>query len=228
MPDDVGPHTDPGDCWNHIGVLGDATCPVLPQVGHCYNCPVYVAGRRQLPERAAPETSLRGWTPRLAQEQEAVGTADTISVLIFRLGTAWLALPTHLCTEVAEMRTIHSLPHRSGRVLLGLVNIRGELQLCIALHRLLGLDQTNDSGETMPHEAHRRLVVVERVRHRWVFVVDEVHGIHYVHPSALDSVPVTVATDTPVFTQGIINWHEQGVGYLDPDLVFAALEREIV
>ena len=35
-------------CWNQIGVQGDATCPELPKVVHCRNCPVYAAGGRAL------------------------------------------------------------------------------------------------------------------------------------------------------------------------------------
>ena len=34
--------------------------------------------------------------------------ADTLSVLIFRLGREWLALPTRVCQEMAEMRPIHT------------------------------------------------------------------------------------------------------------------------
>ena len=59
---------------------------------------------------------------------------------IFRLGREWLALPTHVCQEMAEMRPIHTLPHRSGPVLLGLVNIRGSIRLCVSLRELLGLE----------------------------------------------------------------------------------------
>ena len=31
------------DCWNRIGVRGDASCPELEQHVHCRNCPVYSA-----------------------------------------------------------------------------------------------------------------------------------------------------------------------------------------
>ena len=36
---------------------------------------------------------------------------DTQSIVIFRVGSEWLALPATCVTEVANLRPIHSLPH---------------------------------------------------------------------------------------------------------------------
>jgi chemotaxis-related protein WspD len=73
---------------------------------------------------------------------------------------------------------------------------------------------------------------VERDKDRWVFLVDEIHGIHHFHPKALQPVPVTATTATPLLwpaaTTGVIDWQDTGVGYLDPELVFSALHREIL
>jgi len=216
------------DCWNHIGVWGEATCPELQQVVHCRNCPVYAAGGHQLLECEPPEAYLHEWTHVLAQETGEVRAADALSVLIFRLGMAWLALPTHVCKEVTEMRAIHTLPHRSGRILLGLVNIRGEIHLCISLSQLMGLEQAHDPSETMRHKAYKRLVVMERERDRWVFPVDEIHGIYDFHPRAVQHAAVPVAKTTPTFTMGILDWQDKRVGYLAPEPLFSALHREIV
>ena len=37
-------------------------------------------------------------------------------------------------------RPVHRIPHRSNDVLIGLVNLRGQLQLCVSLHGLLGVE----------------------------------------------------------------------------------------
>jgi chemotaxis-related protein WspD len=172
--------------------------------------------------------SLREWTPLLDAEQEEVRAAEAISVLVFRLGIAWLALPTHVCKEVAERRAIHTLPHRRGGILLGLVNIRGELQLCISLGRLLGLEHGHVPGATLSPQSYQRLLVMERAGNRWVFIVDEIHGIHHFLPHALRHVPVPVAEATPTLTGGIIDWQDKEVRYLDAELLFTTLHREIV
>jgi chemotaxis-related protein WspD len=216
------------DCWNQIGVFGDGTCPELVKAIHCRNCPVYAAGGRSLLEREPPADYLREWTQALAEAKDEDQAKDTLSVLIFRLGREWLALPTHVCQEVAEMRPIHTLPHRSGPVLLGLVNIRGQIRLCVSLRELLGLEPGDDSGRTMNHKNPRCLVVIAGDSDHWVLLVDEIHGIQRFHLSAIRDAPVTVAKAAPRLTKGVIDWRDTGVGYLDDGLLFLALRKEVL
>ncbi len=216
------------DCWNHIGVSGDGTCPELVKVVHCHNCPVYAAGGRSLLEREPPADYLHEWTQALAEEKDEDTAADTLSVLIFRLGREWLALPTHVCQEMAEMRPIHTLPHRSGPVLLGLVNIRGVIRLCVSLSELLGLEPTDDTTQTTNHNAQSCLVVIARESDHWVMLVDELYGIQRFPLSAIRDAPVTVAKATPRLTRGVIDWQDKRVGYLDDALLFLALRKEVL
>jgi len=216
------------DCWNQIGVFGDGTCPELAKAIHCRNCPVYAAGGRSLLEREPPADYLREWTQALAEAKDEDRAEDTLSVLIFRLGREWLALPTHVCQEVAEMRPIHMLPHRSGPVLLGLVNIRGQIRLCVSLRELLGVEPGDDSGRTMNHKNPRCLVVIAGDSDHWVLLVDELYGIQRVHLSAIRDAPVTVAKAAPRLTKGVIDWRDTGVGYLDDGLLFLALRKEVL
>jgi chemotaxis-related protein WspD len=216
------------DCWNHIGVSGDGTCPELAKVIHCRNCPVYAAGGRSLLEREPPADYLHEWTQALAGAKDEDLAADTLSVLIFRLGMEWLALPTHVCQEVAERRPIHTLPHRSGAVLLGLVNIRGELRLCVSLVPLLGLEPATDASQQTPHTAPPYLLVMAMRGEHWVVCVDELYGIQRVPRSAVRDAPVTVAKAKPTLVKSIIDWQEKRVGYLDAELLCVALQKEVL
>ena len=216
------------DCWNHIGVSGDGTCPELVKVVHCHNCPVYAAGGRSLLEREPPAEYLHEWTQALAEEKDEDTAADTLSVLIFRLGREWLALPTCVCQEMAEMRPIHTLPHRSGSVLLGLVNIRGVIQLCVSLSELLGLEAAADTTPATHHNTQAYLVVIARESDHWVMLVDEIYGIQRFPRSAVRDAPVTVAKATPRLTKGVIDWQDKGVGYLDDELLFLALRKDVL
>ena len=128
----VGPVAN---CWNHIGVWGDRSCPELLKVVHCHNCPVFAGAGRRFLDAPSPDGYAQEWAERLAPPIEEAAT-DLQSVLIFRLGEEWLALPAQVLLEVAGPRPIHRIPHRAG-LLAGLVNIRGELYLCARLFQAL-------------------------------------------------------------------------------------------
>lgn len=133
------------DCWRTIGVQGNGTCAELQQFVHCRNCPVFSAAALQLLDRPLWAEYLQERTRHYAEARRPA-TPARLSVLVFRLGCEWLALPTVACQEIVERRFIHSLPHRRNGVVLGLVNVRGELVVCVSLARMLGLETTAESG----------------------------------------------------------------------------------
>jgi chemotaxis-related protein WspD len=210
------------DCWNRIGVKGDGSCVELAKVGHCHNCPVFAAAGQALLERCPPAEYLEEWTQRLGQDEEAAPT-DTRAVLLFRLGEEWLAMDVRHAVEVAPARPARRIPHRSDRLLSGLVNIRGELHLCVSLRELLEIDSSNGvAGKTAP-----RLLVVEHRQQRWVFQVDEVLGVQRVPLNELGAVPSTVARRPSHFTRGVFDREGKSVGLIDEDRLFEALKRRI-
>jgi chemotaxis-related protein WspD len=220
----------PTDCWKHIGVWGDRSCPELVQAVHCHNCPVFAAAGRRFLDAPAPESYAQEWTERLTSPIEEAAT-DLQSVLIFRLGEEWLALPVDVLLEVANPRPIHRVPHRAG-LLAGLVNIRGELYLCVRLAQLLGI-RTEDSGQgaggaaQAPGRGEGRLIVVRRNGDRWVFPVDEVDQVYRFSTGELTGAPATLARSGGRLTQGVFVWRERSIGYLDAVRLFQVLRTRI-
>lgn len=212
------------DCWNQIGVSGNQTCRELPRYIHCHHCPVYSAAAVRLLDRPLSAEDRRAWTEHYAQEKRFSAPAKT-SALLFRLGAEWLALPTAAFQEIAERRVLHSLPHRRLGIVLGLVNVRGELLICASLARLLGLE----SG--LPAKRLRavfdRLLVADWNGQRFAFPVDEVHGVHRFHQADLREPPATVARSGLTCAGGVFPWRNFAVGFLDADGVFAALNRNL-
>jgi chemotaxis-related protein WspD len=213
-------------CWATIGVRGDGSCPELKQYVHCRNCPVYSAGAMQVLDGEAPDDDIARRTSHFAQP-ERVKELDTQSIVIFRLGPEWFALPTACVTEVANPRPIHSLPHRPSAVVLGLASVRGELLICVSIGRLLGLDPSAGVDQKVRRTAHQRLLVIRHEQIRAVCPVDEVHGIHRFHPRELKEVPATVARATAAYSKVVLPWREHSVGLLDHELLFHTLKRSV-
>lgn len=206
------------ECWRRIGVTGDRSCPELETYIHCRNCPVLAAAARTFFDREAPEGYLEAWS-QVLEEPEVVVDPDATSVLVFRVGREWMALPTVTLVEITTLRPLHRVPHRAAGPLEGLVNIRGQLQLCVSLHALLGLEERPplvQPGADVPSAA--RLLVVERADAaggRWVFGVDEVAGVQPVVRSTMRAVPSTVSQSNTRLCQALFDWQDRTVGLLD-------------
>ena len=216
------------NCWRHIGVSGDRSCPELATFIHCRNCPVLTSAARRFFDRPAPAGYLDSWR-EILEQPEVARDADARSVLVFRLGDEWLALPTAVLAEVTSPRQLHRVPHRSSAELAGIVNIRGQLQVCILLEGLLGLPTAAVGIPVAASTA--RLIVVERVgdrgAERWVFRVDEVAGMHRVPGQSLRDVPATVSGAGTRATTALFSWHDRTVGLLDVSRLLDGLHGRI-
>jgi chemotaxis-related protein WspD len=227
------PHSDlPGvatpavaSCWSTIGVWGGRSCAELDVHVHCRNCPVYSDAAAALLDRAVP--------PEFAIDQahhfeapRSVDERETQSVVIFRIGPEWFALPTSVIAEVAEQRVIHSVPHRRAGVVLGVVNVRGELLVCASLGRLLGLPAA-ERPSGIPRKAAGRLLVLRREGVRVVLPADEVSGVQRFHAKELKDVPTTVGKAATAHSRAVVSWSGHVVGLLDEDLLFRTLQRSV-
>ena len=205
------------DCWNHIGVSGDRSCPELNSHIHCRNCPVFAAAARTFFDRPGSRrisgglVSLAGRASRFHHARDgdlprrrshiSHRQGAAVSVLIFRLGEEWLAFRTQAIAEVTLPRPVHRVPHRSNAILVGIVNLQGQVQLCVSLHGLLSVP------------VHTVTLVAGCVaRHRsaetWAFAADEVLGVRRVPRSQWRSVPVDADQSGRWFQSGclVMGW----------------------
>ncbi len=206
------------DCWNRIGVQGNKSCPELRRHIHCRNCPKFKEGAHALLNRTPPAGYIKEWTQFLAQAKDPEdGFTDT--TFVFRIGAEWLALNARVCAEIVPMRPIRQVPHRSGRIFMGLTSVRGELQLCFSLANLLGLEP---APKVQP-----RLLVARKDRSTMVFPVDEIMGLHRFHRDNVRAIPATVAHAVPQFSSGMLTADGRKIGLLDDELIFHALAKEL-
>ena len=211
------------DCWNRIGVWGDGSCPELPAAVHCHNCPIFAAAGRRFFEAAAPAGYGEEWAERLAAPMdESAGDLETI--LVFRIGEEWLALPIRVLVEVISIRTVIRVPHRAG-LLAGLVNIRGELQLCVRMGQLLGIEVPT---APLPGDSSiPRLLVIRRDTEEWVFPVDEVDRVRRFPTKNLDRAPATLERAAAKLTRGVFATPGRSIGYLNDEILFQSLRTKL-
>jgi chemotaxis-related protein WspD len=216
------------DCWNRIGVRGDSSCERLVEYVRCLNCPVFEAAAAKLLERPIPLVDLSlndADTPARQQRHDQQGASE--SFLIFRIGGEWLALPTPIFKRIVQTRPIHTLPHRQHRAVLGVVNVQGDLLVCLSLAHLLGFEADTTAGDDKARHDLPRLLVVSRAEEHAVLPVDQVDGVHRIAVSTFCPPPATLSQAAAAHTRAVAPWHGMTVGLIDADALFDTLNRSL-
>ncbi len=217
------------DCWNRIGVwrTGQERCPELDHVTHCINCPMFSKAGRKLLQTTPPPEYRSEWTKILATEKEIKQT-NLKSAFVFRAGSEWLALPSHMIHEIVDMGPIHSIPNIDIKSLRGLVNIHGKLQLCVSLGRVLGLEKMEETEEELKRDyiSPERLVVVMQENQIVAFPVSEVKGIVRYTQEMVKDPPITVTGSQAVYTIGIIHIDNKDIALLKDKPLLKTLTKD--
>ncbi|UCE94905.1 MAG: chemotaxis protein CheW [Flavobacteriaceae bacterium] len=217
------------DCWNRIGVwrTGKEQCPELDHFVHCRNCSVFSkTGRKLL--RSKPPENYRSELTKIFSTEQDVKAINVKSALVFRTGSEWLALPSHIVQEIVNMRPIHSIPNIKSKALRGLVNIHGRLRICVSIGRVLGLEKLRKTKNQLDSDyiSPERLVVVMQENHLVVFPVSEIKGIISYTAEMIKDPPVTVSGSKAVYTMGIIHLDGKDIGLLKDKPLFKTLTKD--
>jgi chemotaxis signal transduction protein len=148
-------------------------------------------------------------TKALALPKEATG-ARGASVVVLRVGTTYLGLPSRVVSQVFDCLTVRRIPH-TDPALAGLVVLDGVLMLCVNLEKILG-------GEPPSPDGGRMLAV--DTGWKWVFRADEVLGLEQVPESNVKPPPATLMVS---HTLGVFQSAGREVALLDA----AMLEKEL-
>ena len=211
------------DCWNRIGVIGDQSCPKLVQHVHCRNCEVYSGAAQRNLQRAVGTGYLQEWAGHFREPENLVAARDQ-SVLVFRIGREWLALPTRMCQSVAPTARPHRLPHRNAPGLLGVVNVGGKLQPAVALATLIGIDEHDEQAQAGRH-SFARLLLLQVDDQDFALPVADLHGILRYGAFDLQAPAATINKGLSRYLEGVLTRDGMHVGVLDAALVGHQLAR---
>jgi chemotaxis-related protein WspD len=181
---------------------------------------------KSLFDREASADEIRAWTEQLAGEKPGE-PRQTVSMLMFRIRSEWLALPTQYFQEAVDLRAVHAVPFRSNRVFRGLVNVNGELLPCVSLVELLGLSGEDAQAAAASRKTRRRMVVLDKDKERFVFPVDEVLGVCQLCPDDVASAPSTVSKSPQALVRGVFQIEGKTIGCLDEERFYAALKGSL-
>ncbi len=204
------------DCWNRIGVWAHSVtrCDRLREVVHCRNCEVFVSAGKQIFERPLPPGYRQENLASLAST-EAVGQQDSVSIIVFRLGSELFSLPASVFETVTESRPVHRLPHVNNPFVKGVANIAGEVCLCHSLMTVLGVNPEDHGASVEARHIYKRLIVVNLDGGRYVFPVDEVKGMARYQPAQLKPPPATIEDDIRQLIRGTFRHQGDRVAVLD-------------
>ncbi|MBI1390641.1 MAG: hypothetical protein GC154_19600 [bacterium] len=216
----------PYDCWNVAGVAGDLSCPLLAEHVHCRNCPAYTdAGRRLLERPRSPEYG-REWTA-LAAAPKASSRKKTFAVTLFRLGRERFAMTANAFNQVYEPQPWRRIPHMKSPVLLGLINLAGELHLYVSLARLMGVALAEEGNAHQGKTAYPRVALIGAGEKQWAFHADEMYGVHRIDPAEIADPPSTIEKSASPFIKGVFQCHDDRIGLINESVLFDSLKRSV-
>ncbi|MGD8572022.1 MAG: chemotaxis protein CheW, partial [Gammaproteobacteria bacterium] len=117
--------------------------------------------------------------------------------------------------EVAQARSIHRIPHQSGSLILGVVNVSGAVRLCFSLAHLLGVNTDGAQQPSPLHGVYQRYLAIKVNDAGYVFPVDEVGGVYRYDPQDLKQVPVTVEPRKAELLLGVLDIKGNNVACID-------------
>jgi chemotaxis-related protein WspD len=108
----------------------------------------------------------------------------------------------------------------------GIVSIRGEVLVCIALRVLLGLQKPPREESSGSRAGRERLIVCEQDGDRMAFRASDVFGVHRYLSRNIRDIPATVARSAASYSIGVLPWkNNETIGCLDAELVLYSVKK---
>lgn len=213
------------ECWKSIGTFGDRSCHRLSEEIHCRNCEVYRAGGRNLLDRPQPDAYREELTRQLA-EPEVILEDKPLELVLFRIGGAWLALPSRCFLRTLPILPVVPMPGRTNAVFQGMVNAHGDIRLCVSLGPLMGPEMDRPvidvSARVFP-----RMLEISLNGQIWVYASDEVVGSIDCEQNSLEALPANLAIASQGLVRGVFDWFGLRVALLEHERLCALLEEAL-
>ncbi len=200
-------------CWQRIGIQGDRSCPELIEHVHCRNCPTFIDAARGFLNRVPDKEYVDELTGLNTNMSSGGERDDGVPIMVFRLGDEWHGLPVRVIDQIHNASAIRRVPHRLNPGFLGLASVEGQIELCMSLHAVLGIDKPADGAA----KGARRWLLLKLGGERWVAPVDEMKGVVRLDRKRIQPIPSTVERAPDPATSGLFETDGVRVALLAPD-----------
>jgi chemotaxis signal transduction protein len=187
--------------------------------------PTDVRSANSLLDRIPPPRLVDEWTARIAGPKYSSDAGESLALVVFRCTSQWFALSAHLFDRVCSIRPVRPIPFRTSDTFRGLVNLDGELSLCVSLPAILGLSNTNEPRSRLSH--CRRLCLIRYQRERIAFEVDELLGHRKIPRSSFSAAPENLTATPGAHTESFCTLESKLIALLDTDKLSASLRRAL-
>ncbi|MBX3043309.1 MAG: chemotaxis protein CheW [Candidatus Kapabacteria bacterium] len=214
-------------CWDVEGVYGSGVCEYLDEFHHCKNCPVYALGGRHLLEREISPDMIKEWTSIISLPKEPE-TRDLKSFVIFRIADEWLALNTNIFQEAVVNKFVHFVPSRTNDYLHGIINVNGELLVCISLAKFLNLPRVMPDTLNGKENEYKYILIIFDKYTRYAFPADEFLGVSSISEEEMSQPPLTVTKSDNTVTKSIISHNSRTISIIDDFKLFSLIDKKVV
>jgi chemotaxis signal transduction protein len=148
---------------------------------------------------------------------------DERSVLCFRLGREWLGLGCERVLEVAPAHTPRRIAHRANGNVEGLVAVRGELHLSVALIEVLSLGHRDEIGG----ERSRLILMAPQSSPPIAFRASEVIGLRPIRLADIEEVPAALPPRLAHCLSGVAPFEQGRLSLLDADALLQSMDEAV-
>jgi chemotaxis-related protein WspD len=187
--------------------------------------PTEVKSANSLLDRTPPSSLVDEWTARIAAPKHPSDAGETLALVVFRCTNQWFALAAHVFDRIYSSRPVRPVPFRTGDIFRGLVNVDGELSLCVSLAVILGL---SDGAEPRSRVSQRtRLCLIRYQRERVAFEVDELLGHRKIPRVSFAAAPENLSATPGTHTESFCTLENKLIALLDTERLSASLRRAL-
>ena len=176
--------------------------------------------------RPHPKGYLDEWSRRLRQlpEEEVV---DSVPVLVFRIHREWLALKATDIAEITSISSTHKIPHKTNRIILGITNISGELEIQVSLEALLEFDegQTHHHSHSFRQRTCPRMLMMTHQGEKYVTKVSEIYGVLHCEIGKIKRKPVELTDAFTTHIKGVFPHRKFQVNLLDIRSIYRGIHN---